>query len=126
MPDDVHFGIIEQIDQNKHYDVIDIPFDQILVKYHCVDIPDDIVNEWIRDMADISTHWHWYGREAKNLAQYGVTLIPPESLDEVLRVVQRYKLPAFYSKKNRTKINRFINLLNQAKTQKKWVIHFGL
>jgi hypothetical protein len=126
MADDIHFGIIDQFETNQHYDELSEAFPQVLLKYHCVDVPDDIVNEWVNDLSHVHTHWIRYGREAKGLAHCGITLIPPESLGDVLGVVQRYILPPCCGKRNRTKMKRLISLLNEAITQNKWVIHFGL
>lgn len=125
MADNVHFGIIDTLDKTKHYDQFYYPdnFQQTLRRFQCINIPDDVVNKWAGNLLHVKTHYCRYGRTATGLAQCAVTLIPPESLNEIIDVVQQHKNSEL---DYHSKMEDLLALLKRALIENKWVIHFGL
>lgn len=69
------FGIIHHFEEGKDYSYYEPE------KYNCVAIDDDILNDWWNELTLIRTYFHSYSRRNLALARWGVTLIPPESLE---------------------------------------------
>ncbi len=110
------FGIIDQIDPEKNYVCYEPE------KYNCVAIDDDIyIDDWWERLTHLKTYFHSLARPANALARWGITLIPPESLPEFLKIVQ-----------NDTRINKDKNLrdlaeiVKRAIKEQKYLIHFGV
>ncbi len=110
------FGIIEQIDPAKDYSKYEPE------KYGCVAIDDDIyINDWWEQLTQINTYFHCLSRPANALARWGVTLIPPESLPALLKIVQGDK--RLYLDKN---ISDLAKKIQKAIQEQKYMIHFGV
>ena len=60
-------------------------------KYNYVAIDDDIINDWWSDLTLIKTYFHCHDRPNFPLARWGVTLIPPESLEAFYSIVSKDK-----------------------------------
>lgn len=76
------FGIIDEIDADKDYSHYEPE------KYNCVYIDDDIyIDEWWEQLQTIKTFYHSLNRPGYALARYGVTIIPPDSLNQFLHIV---------------------------------------
>lgn len=110
------FGIIDHIDPLKNYGDSYEP-----EKYGCIAICDDVINEWWDDLISMKSYFHCLSREETALARWGVTLIPPESLNLLINVIQTktsddYKEDAL----------EIVELLVKAKAQGKFVIHYGV
>ncbi|AXZ71923.1 TPA: hypothetical protein OBP09_002196 [Escherichia coli] len=76
------FGIIDKIDTDKDYGHHEPE------KYNCVYIDDDIyIDEWWEQLQTIKTFYHSLNRPGYALARYGVTIIPPDSLNQFLHIV---------------------------------------
>ena len=67
-----------------------VAFKTICRKYHCVSVPDDIVNNWIPLIDRIPTFLFSINRESFGIDHYAVTLIPPNSVKLFLEVVLSY------------------------------------
>lgn len=87
----------------------------------CVAIDDDILDDWWDELTLIKTYFHCYSRPNFSLARWGVTLIPPESLEAFYNIVSNYK------RSNSLKeLNDLMILLQKAIAQNKYVIHYGV
>ncbi|MGN1418314.1 MAG: hypothetical protein ACI4W6_03205 [Acutalibacteraceae bacterium] len=84
-------------------------------KYDCLAFDDEIIEAVSEKTADIDTYWHSVNRPAKGLAYYGITLIPPNSMDGFLKITQEY-----------TELSALSDLLKKAKEQKQFIVHFGI
>lgn len=87
----------------------------------CVAIDDDILDDWWDELTLIKTYFHCYNRPNFSLARWGVTLIPPESLEAFYNIVSNDK------RSNSLKeLNDLMILLQKAIAQNKYVIHYGV
>ena len=116
MPCVAQFGIIDQFEKSKDYSS-----DYEPQKYNCVAIDDDILNDWWSELILVKTYFHCFNRPSYALARWGVTLIPPESLETFYNIVSK----DVKSKTSRELIG-LMALLRQAKSENKYVIHYGV
>mgnify|MGYP000938533963 CR=1 FL=1 len=86
-------------------------------KYNCICVDDDFIEPIMMDLQNIDCYWHTLQREEKGLAYYGVTLIPPKSIDAFIKVL---------SSQNKDDYISLISLAKQAKEHCKYIIHFGI
>ncbi|MBQ7015035.1 MAG: hypothetical protein IJN12_02830 [Clostridia bacterium] len=126
MGDNDAFGIIDFFDKDKDYsDFETIDFKQCLEKFSCVLVADDIVNMWIIPSTYyMKTYLRKFGNEFKGIDHYGVTLLPPESLEAFLKIVKPYVL--WHDKKESEKVSILIELINKAIRENKHMICFGI
>ncbi|MBU5675559.1 hypothetical protein KQI88_03930 [Alkaliphilus sp. MSJ-5] len=116
MPCVAQFGIIDKFEKNKDYSS-----DYEPRKYNCVAIDDDILNDWWEELTFMKTYFHCYSRPNFALARYGVTIIPPESLETFYNIVSK----DIRSKLSEELINLMV-LLRTAISLNKYVIHYGV
>ena len=109
------FGIIDKFQKDKDYSDYD-PH-----KYNCVAIDDDVLDDWWNELALIKTYFHCYSRPNFSLSRWGVTLIPPESLEAFCNIVAE----DMKSKSSEELIDLMI-LLRKAISENKYVIHYGV
>lgn len=109
------FGIIDEFEKDKDYSCYEPQ------KYSCVDINDDILNDWWNELTLIKTYFHCYSRPSFALDRWGVTLIPPDSLETFYNVVSNDKR----SKSSNELIDLMV-LLRKAISNNKYVIHYGV
>ena len=50
-------------------------------KYNCIVVDDDFIEPIIMDLQSVDCYWHTLQRAEKGLAYYGITLIPPKSME---------------------------------------------
>lgn len=86
-------------------------------KYNCITIDDDFIEEILIDLENINTYWHTLQVPGKGLAYCGITLIPPESMNKLIKIL---------SSQINIEYKPFIDLANQAKEENKYIIHFGI
>lgn len=86
-------------------------------KYNCIGVDDDFIEPILVDLQNVDCYWHTLKREEKGLAYYGITLIPPKSMDAFIKVL---------SSQNKDEYISLISLANQAKRHSKYIIHFGI
>lgn len=84
-------------------------------KYACVSVDDEYVEKMAVKCEYIDCYWHSLDVPAKGLAYTGITLIPPTSLPEFVRLIQDDLAFAGLQKP-----------VEMALAQNKWMIHFGL
>ena len=116
MPCNAEFGIIENFDKNKEYGEEYAP-----QKYNCIAIDDDIINNWWPKLISMKSYFHNFSRPGTALARYGITLIPPESLDLFYDVVANDTEEAFIDQ-----IYPLLKLIKKAEAENKFVIHYGV
>lgn len=84
-------------------------------KYSCISVNDDYIAPLLEEISGIEFYWHTVDFKAKGLAYYGITLIPPESTEQLISVLD--KNPQLANLKE---------LLTKAKQENKFIIHFGI
>lgn len=84
-------------------------------KYDCIAVNDKCIQALIEKLKSITCYWHGLDRPESGLAYYGITLISPESMAEVIEVVR--SVP---------EMRRLMEMLVMAERERKFVIHFGV
>lgn len=84
-------------------------------KYNCIAVSDDYLESIVSDFLDIDFYWHSLDVPGKGIAYCGITLIPPESMQAFISVIE--KIP---------ELSELKALLQKAHNENKWVIHYGL
>lgn len=106
------FAIIDNLDLECDYSFTDKN------KYNYVKISDDFVNEWVSNLKKMPTFWHNLNRPNEGLARYGVTLISPESLSKFLDVIKKDE--------SEDEVKELMKMVEEAKKENKYIIHFGI
>ena len=75
-------------------------------KYNCIPIDDDFIEPILIELQNVDCYWNTLQNKGNGLAYYGITLIPPSSLDVFINIL---------SLKNKVQYDLLIELLNQAK-----------
>lgn len=121
------FGIIDDFDKQKNYAALEegLSFEDCLEKYHCISIPDEIINDWWDGLTSMKSYHHQYSRPETALARWSVTLIPPDSLDLFTEIIMTRTNERFLEL-CRIELTALLNLLRQAKYKNKFVIHYGV
>ena len=57
-------------------------------KYNCITVHDDHILPLLRHFKKIDFYWHTIDRPEKGLDYYGITLIPPTSMEAFLNVIR--------------------------------------
>lgn len=84
-------------------------------KYNCISVDDEQMEKIMNRLTAADCYWGTMERPGKGLDYCGITLIPPESLDAILM-----ELPAGED------YQPLCALLQQAKKENSFVIHFGI
>lgn len=84
-------------------------------RYDCISIDDTYIEKLDVHLSDIDLYWHTVDVAGKGLAYCGVTLIPPASIPAFLSAIE-----------NNAPFSELRKLMERAKNENKWVIHFGL
>ena len=113
------FCIIECFDEHGDYTKY------VPERYHCVAIDDDeYLNDWWTSLLEIDTFDVYSERvlqPQKALSRWGITIIPPSSLEKLLNIVvsdQRYRQDK--------RLVAFALLIQQAIENGKYMIHYGV
>jgi len=117
------FGIIDVFEEERDYSR-----DYEPEKYNCIAIPDIWLNDWWPMLEAVPSYFHCFRRPSTALARYGVTLIPPESLDLFYETIKT-KTPSLFERKfskKAAKVADLLALVKRAKDEGKYVIHFGV
>ena len=86
-------------------------------KYNCIAVDDDFIEPILIELQSIDCYWHTLQIPGKGLAYCGITLIPPSSMDKFKNILLV---------KNKIEYIDLIYLLNKAKEENKYIIHFGI
>lgn len=111
------FAIIHEINTSQDYSKVKI------ADYNTIKISDDCVNQWVVELSDMDAFWHKLANPKKGLARYGVTLIPPKSLNLLREAILSNVLKRII--KNNCIID-LLELIERAETENKCLIHFGI
>ena len=104
------FGIMmDAPQQGKRYDEYE-PW-----KYTCISVDDAYLEGIVERLSSIDFYWHTLSVKGKGLAYYGVTLVPPCSLKAFIDVIA-----------DNSELSELKKLLENALSNNKWVIHYGL
>jgi hypothetical protein len=114
--DRAEFGIIDNFDTEKDYGASYEP-----EYYHCIAICDDALNDWWARLTEMKSYFHSFNRPATALARWGITLIPPESLSLLIDIMNTETKSEFQQD-----AIEIVELLERAKSEKKFVIHYGI
>lgn len=82
----MQFAVIEQIDPIKEYGMADY------CEYNYIELDDNIyMNDWYIAALDMSTYFNNINNPMKSFNRWGggVTLIPPQSLSQFLKIVRK-------------------------------------
>lgn len=95
-------------------------------KYNCTYVEDDLLDEVYDEefkakIENLDTFAHNTDRPYKNLAYYGITLIPPKSLETFLDII--IEANAKYKAKE---LEILIDKITYAIKENKWMIHYGI
>jgi len=120
-----HFGMIDCFDENKNFIYFDGTFEERLKEHHCVALPDDIIDNWWDSLTSMKSYFHSYDRPETALARWGVTLIPPESLDLFSEIIKNCTSEKYLTLCEK-EIAEVLSLLEKAKRENKFIIHYGV
>lgn len=84
-------------------------------KFNCISVNDDYIMPLLKKLTLLKTYWHTLDRTKFGLAYYGITLIPPESLDTFIDLIY-----------NNPELSDLTSLLIKARDSDSYVIHFGI
>jgi hypothetical protein len=123
MSDCIELGIMQDIDPHIDYSYFDHPDDYkaCLEKFHCISIPDDIVNEWIPLTQEMKIYRGSLEKEGVGIDHYGVTIIPPLSLENFKKIVISHT-----DNIGNNIISELIKLLDAAIEQNSYIICYGI
>ncbi len=104
------FGIMpEEPKKGKRYDHYEPE------KYNCISVDDDDILPLLIKFKEVKCYWHTLDRPEFGLAYYGITLIPPESINSIIEMIW-----------NNHYLSELLGLLSNAEKQHKYIIHFGI
>lgn len=108
------FGILQDPPQpGKRYDQYDpCEYDR---EYDCVCVDDAYLEGIVERFAQIDFYWHTLDVPGKGIAYCGITLIPPCSIRAFVEVI-----------KDIPELSALRNLVEKARADDKWIIHYGL
>lgn len=84
-------------------------------KFNCISVNDDYIMPLLEKLTSLKTYRHTLDNADSGLAYYGVTLIPPESLDTFIDLIY-----------NNPELSDLTSLLIKAAESGSYVIHFGI
>lgn len=109
------FGIIDNFEKNKEYSEYEPQ------KYNCIGINDDFLNDWWKNLVLIPTYFISYDKPNIGLNRWGVTLIPPKSLESLYNIISNDRRAS-----SSKELIDLMGLIRKAIDQNKYVIHYGV
>ena len=109
------FGIIENINEKKNYN------DYEPEKYNSIYVDDELIEPLLAKMKILNTYYHSFNRPEFGLAYYGITLIPPESLESFQELLLNEKVQF-----ENGDLDKLIQIVTLAIKREKHMIHFGI
>ena len=104
------FGIMQHTPKmGKRYDCYEPQ------EYKCIAVDDDDILPLLNKMNAVKTYWHTLDKPECGLAYYGITLIPPESIDAIMEIMC-----------SNNNLSELLSLLSSAQGDNKFIIHFGV
>ncbi|SMB80654.1 hypothetical protein SAMN00017405_1970 [Desulfonispora thiosulfatigenes DSM 11270] len=106
------FGIMEtDPKKNQRFDEYDPE------KYKLIKINDDFIEPLLPEFKNIPCYWHTLKRPEMNLAYCGITLIPPDSMEDFISIFNRHYVEEYKD---------IIILFTEARIKNKYIIHYGI
>ncbi|MBP0976488.1 MAG: hypothetical protein J6P20_10555 [Oscillospiraceae bacterium] len=84
-------------------------------RFRCISVDDEAIEPLLQKLEQVKCYWHTLDRPEHGLAYCGITLIPPESLNAVMEIVQHDR-----------NLSDFLALLSEAQKEERFIIHFGI
>ena len=84
-------------------------------KYNCISVDDDFIESILSELQNVNCYWHTLQNKGDGLAYCGITLIPPESMDSLKDILLL---------QDKIEYKDLISLVNKAKEENKYIIHF--
>ncbi len=84
-------------------------------KYNCITVDDDYIEVLLPKLSVVDCFWHTLYNPNKNLAYCGITLIPPDSMDLFIELID-----------GAVGTEKLKELMIKAKEDNKYIIHFGI
>lgn len=109
------FGILESVEYGRDYN------DYEPEKYGCVAISDSYLDGWWARLAQMQTYFHNTNRPATALARYGVTLLAPQALPQLLAIVEQEAQCTADPQ-----LTLLADKIREAIARQKFMIHFGV
>ena len=113
------FGIINSFEENKWYSEYEPE------KYNCISVNDDLIEQLIinydEELKSIKTYFQITTQPGYGLDYCGVTLIPPESLKQFRDIIIK-----FNSQYQSQELEALIEVISDAMSRSKYVIHYGI
>lgn len=109
------FGILDVFDKEKKY--INYEPEQ----YNCISVDDDLIQSLAAELSIMKTYFHSFKRKEYGLAMWGITLIPPESLQLFYEKVTSSK-----DFKESGDLADLAAKILEAIEEKEYMIHFGV
>jgi hypothetical protein len=119
MPCNHEFGIIDFLEEYNEDEYEP-------KKYNCISVDDDFLSEVYYDglknkIKYLDTFAHNTNRPSKDLAYYGITLIPPTSLKYFLDIITEANI-----KHKSKELEMLRGKISEAIKKDKWMIHYGI
>lgn len=113
------FGIVDEIMYNVRYDFYEPE------EYSCISVDDDFIDEMLHnyyeDFQKMKAYAHTTSYPIRGLNYIGITLIPPESLQQFSNIVtsanKHYKSQ---------QLQLLLDKISKAMRDNKFLIHFGI
>jgi hypothetical protein len=86
-------------------------------KYNCIRIDDNLIEPILVKLDSVDCYYHTLQKPGKGLDYFGITLIPPNSMNEFIKVL---------SSQNEIDLIPLISMVKQAEQSGKFIIHFGI
>lgn len=116
------FGIIDNIKSIKNSKAKCIEYEP--EKYNCISVSDDIINELFEEFKVMKTYFQNLNRKELGLDHWGVTLIPPESLEQFQNIIIYTNV--FKCKEELVELTELGIIISKAIREKKYMIHYGV
>lgn len=84
-------------------------------KYGCISVHDDFIEPLLEKMSVIDCYWHTLECPNKNIAYCGITLIPPDSMNRFIEILN-----------GAAGTDELKQLIIRAKEENKFIIHYGI
>lgn len=122
MPDCVDIGYLDSFDPNHdYYSWGDQSWDDLVKSHHCIPIFSDVFNEWCQ-IFEGRVYYGSLSRPGTVPDWCGITLIPPETIPELIRVIHQTD-PAIMQGEP---IEELLVLLEQTLSAQKYAICYGI
>ena len=129
MSDTIEFGIISNFDKNYDYSVFNTNmfsnWKEMTNSYNCISIPFDTINSIYSYFKNMQTYACIYGIDMSGIDLYGVTLIPPTSICDLIQT-KNTLCNSINIKDDNANVKKLFDLFEKAASRNRYVICFGV